>query len=49
MGQKSVDVIRVKQQKNFPYVGKPELELTELLHLRAGPEGGVGGGNWIRG
>lgn len=42
MGQKSVDVIRVKQQNNFPCVDKPELELTELLHLRAGAEGGVG-------
>lgn len=39
-GENSVEVIRVKQQKNVPYVNKPELELTELLHLRAGAEGG---------
>lgn len=46
MGQKSGDVIRVKQQKNVPYEGKPELELTELLHLGAGVggRGGWGGG-----
>lgn len=35
-----MDVIRVKQQKKFPYVSKPELELRELLHLRA--VGGTG-------
>lgn len=39
-GENSVEVNRVKQQKNVPYVNKPELELTELLHLRAGAEGG---------
>lgn len=41
-GENSVEVIRVKQQKNVPYVNKPELKLTELLHLRAGAEWGGG-------
>lgn len=42
-------MIRVKQQKNVPYVNKPELELTELLHLRAGAEGGPDRGTgWVR-
>lgn len=52
MGQESVDVIRVKQQKNFPYIGKPELELTRAATSEGrsrGGGGGGGGGNWIRG
>lgn len=42
MGQKSVDVIRVKQQKNFPYIGKPELELTRAATSEGRSRGGGG-------
>lgn len=42
MGQESVDVIRVKQQKNFPYIGKPELELTRAATSEGRSRGGVG-------